>query len=69
MDRGHLLELVLEKKVETCADEIVHESSCCKSITKTTGFFTEGVKEVVEDEFFGHFEGFRVAVFESLPDA
>ena len=68
MDGGHLLELVLEKKGKASTHKIVHESSGCEGVAKSTGLLAERVEEVVNDEFFGHFEGFGVAVLEALSD-
>ena len=68
MNGGHLLELVLEKKVQASTHKIVHESSGCEGVAETTCLLAEGVEEVVNDEFFGHFERFRESVLKALSD-
>ena len=68
MDGGHLFEIVLEKKVEASTNKIIHESSGSEGVAESTGLLAEGVEKIVNDKFFGHSEGFWVAVFEALSD-
>ena len=65
MKRRHFFELVLEKKIKSSTDKIVHQSRSSECVTETTGLFTEWVEEVINDEFFGHSEGFGVAILDT----